>query len=140
MTSFRQFRTNAATASERLVGEAEGFGNVSTKRKKKKKEFLSKREKKVQKLKNQPAHWKGLESVNHGSSEATDPRTPSSYFVKRRKSNSMRIVEQLIEGNVNSASSLIKKEIERKISNKSKVQKGRMDGAKQIEMDIFGDS
>ena len=51
----------------------------------------------------------------------------------------MRIVEQLMEGKLNNASSLIKKEIERKISKKSKVQKGRMDGAKQIEMDIFGD-
>ena len=138
MTSL-SFRTNAATASERLVREAEGFGGDSTKRKKKKKEFLSKREKKIKKLKNRPSHWQGLENVSYGDNLDRDPRTPGSYFVKRRKSNSMRIVEQLIEGNMNGASSLIKKEIERKISKKSKVQKGRMDGAKQIEMHIFGD-
>ena len=128
MKSFRQFQEDG----KGFKGE---IGKSKIRNKIKKQDARTakeKRRKKLDSLQSNPSSWKNLESY--------DPRTPSQYFVKKRKSNAMRIVEQLIEGKLNNASSLIKKEIESKISKKSKVQKGRMDGAKQIEMDIFGDS
>ena len=127
MKSFRQFQEDG----KGFKGE---IGKSKLRNKIKKQDARTakeKRRKKLDSLESNPSSWKNLESY--------DPRTPSQYFVKRRKSNAMRIVEQLMEGKLNNASSLIKKEIERKISKKSKVQKGRMDGAKQIEIDIFSD-
>ena len=47
--------------SRNMMLEARGFGGIAKKRRKKKKEFLSPREKKIQKLKNRPTHWQGLE-------------------------------------------------------------------------------
>lgn len=127
MKSFRQFQEDG----KGFKGE---IGKSKIRNKIKKQDARTakeKRRKKLDSLESNPSSWKNLESY--------DPRTPSQYFVKRRKPNAMRIVEQLMEGKVNTASSLIKREIESKISKKSKVQKGKIDGAKQIEMDIFGD-
>ena len=60
MKTFRQFREEAEFAVENMMLEARGIGAFAKKRRKKKKEFLSPREKKVQKLKNRPLHWQGL--------------------------------------------------------------------------------
>ena len=48
MKTYRQF-----------CNEAKGFKDAVEKRRKKK-EFLSARERKIQKLKNRPSHWEGL--------------------------------------------------------------------------------
>ena len=62
MRTFREFMADANYAVENLMLEARGFSGIASKRrKKKKKEFLSAREKKIQKLKNRPTHWQGLE-------------------------------------------------------------------------------
>ena len=42
-----------------FYNEAKGFKGA-VERRRKKKEFLSPREKKIQKLKNRPSHWEGL--------------------------------------------------------------------------------
>ena len=44
---------------QQFCNEAKGFKDT-LKKKQKKKEFLSPREKKIQKLKNRPSHWEGL--------------------------------------------------------------------------------
>ena len=59
MKTFQQFQEDATFAMENLMAEAEGFKDA-VKRRRKKKEFLSRREKKIQKLKNNPGHWEGL--------------------------------------------------------------------------------
>tara|TARA_Y100000004_G_scaffold191639_1_gene250784 strand:- start:605 stop:790 length:186 start_codon:yes stop_codon:yes gene_type:complete len=61
MKTFSQFGEEARFAIENLLMEKEGFGQYAKKRRRKKKEFLSKREKKILKLKNRPSHWEGLE-------------------------------------------------------------------------------
>jgi hypothetical protein len=61
MKTFRQFSAEAEFAVENMMLEARGFKGIAKKRRKKKKEFLSPREKKIQKLKNRPLHWQGLE-------------------------------------------------------------------------------
>lgn len=59
MKVFNQFQEDATFAIENLMAEAQGFKDA-VKRRRKKKEFLSKRQKKIQKLKNNPSHWEGL--------------------------------------------------------------------------------
>ena len=59
MKTYRQFSKEVSFAIENLVAEAKGFKDAA-KRRRKKKEFLSAREKKIQKLKNRPSHWEGL--------------------------------------------------------------------------------
>tara|TARA_B100000085_G_C18218161_1_gene380599 strand:+ start:391 stop:573 length:183 start_codon:yes stop_codon:yes gene_type:complete len=59
MKTYRQFSKEVSFAIENLVAEAKGFKDA-VKRRRKKKEFLSAREKKIQKLKNRPSHWEGL--------------------------------------------------------------------------------
>ena len=59
MKTLQQFQEDATFAMENLMAEAEGFKDA-VKRRRKKKEFLSRREKKIQKLKNNPGHWEGL--------------------------------------------------------------------------------
>lgn len=61
MKTFSQFGEEARFAIENLLMEKEEFGQYGKKRRRKKKEFLSKREKKILKLKNRPSHWEGLE-------------------------------------------------------------------------------
>ena len=61
MKTYRQFSAEAEFAVENMMLEARGFGGIAKKRRKKKKEFLTPREKKMQKLKNRPTHWQGLE-------------------------------------------------------------------------------
>jgi len=61
MKTFSQFGEEARFAIENLVMEKEGFGQYAKKRRNKKKEFLSRREKKILKLKSRPSHWEGLE-------------------------------------------------------------------------------
>ena len=56
MKTYRQFSAEAEFAVENMMLEARGFGGIAKKRRKKKKEFLSPREKKIQKLKNRPTH------------------------------------------------------------------------------------
>ena len=51
MRTFEEFRTHTIFAIENLIAEAEGFKDEVKRRRKKKKEFLSPREKKIQKLK-----------------------------------------------------------------------------------------
>ena len=46
--------------TEDKLAEAEGFKDSGKRRRKKKKKFLSDREAKIQKLKNNPQHWSGL--------------------------------------------------------------------------------
>ena len=60
MKTYRQFSNEASFAIENLVSEAEGFKDAVNRRRKKKKKFLSDREAKIQKLKNNPTHWQGL--------------------------------------------------------------------------------
>ena len=60
MRTFEEFRTHTIFAIENRIAEAEGFKDEVKRRRKKKKEFLSPREKKIQKLKNRPSHWEGL--------------------------------------------------------------------------------
>ena len=59
MRSLRSFLLDAYWAYDALA-EAEGFKSGAEKRRKKRKEFLSAREKKIQKLKNRSQHWAGL--------------------------------------------------------------------------------
>ena len=59
MKTYRQFSKEVSFAIDNLVAEAKGFKDA-VKRRRKKKEFLSAREKKIQKLKNRPSHWEGL--------------------------------------------------------------------------------
>ena len=61
MKTYRQFSAEAEFAVENMMLEAKGFGGIAKRRRKKKKEFLTPREKKIQKLKNRPTHWQGLE-------------------------------------------------------------------------------
>ena len=60
MKTFQQFSRDMTWAVENLMSEAQGFKDAVKRRRKKKKEFLSKRERKIQKLKNNPCHWEGL--------------------------------------------------------------------------------
>ena len=53
--------SEAGFAVENMMLEARGFGGIAKKRRKKKKEFLSPRERKIQKLKNRATHWQGFE-------------------------------------------------------------------------------
>ena len=59
MKTLQQFQEDATFAIENLMAEAQGLKDA-VKRRRKKKEFLSRREKKIQKLKNNPGHWEGL--------------------------------------------------------------------------------
>ena len=59
MKTYRQFARDMEWSPENLVAEAEGFKDA-VKRRCKKKKFLSDREAKIQKLKNNPQHWSGL--------------------------------------------------------------------------------
>lgn len=61
MKTFRQFREEAEFAVECMMLEARGSGGIAKTRRKKKKEFLSPRERKSQKLENRLTHWQGLE-------------------------------------------------------------------------------
>ena len=60
MKTYSQFRYEMNFAIENLVSEAKGFKDAVSRRRKKKKKFLSDREAKIQKLKNNPTHWQGL--------------------------------------------------------------------------------
>ena len=60
MKTFQEFSREMTWAVENLIAEAQGFKDAVKRRRKKKKEFLSKRERKIQKLKNNPGHWEGL--------------------------------------------------------------------------------
>jgi hypothetical protein len=61
MKSFAAFQSDATWAMDNLIAEAKGFKDQVKRRRKKRKEFLSAREKKIQKLRNRPSHWSGLE-------------------------------------------------------------------------------
>ena len=62
MKTYRQFAGDMNWALENLVAEAHGFKDaVKRRRKKKKEKFLTDREAKIQKLKRNDSHWKGLE-------------------------------------------------------------------------------
>jgi len=62
MKTYSQFREEMNFAIENLVSEAKGFKDEVKRRRKKKKEFLTKWEKKVKKLKDSGGtHWQGLE-------------------------------------------------------------------------------
>lgn len=60
MKTLQHFQEDATFGIENLMAEAEGFKDA-VKRRRKKKEFLSRSEKKIQKLKNNPGHWDGLQ-------------------------------------------------------------------------------
>lgn len=60
MKTFQQFQEDASFAITNLLAEAQGFKDAVKRRRKKRKEFLSKRERKIQKLRNNPSHWEGL--------------------------------------------------------------------------------
>lgn len=60
MKTYTQFRQEMEAAVGNLQ-EAKGF--TPSKKRRKKEEFKSKRDKKVQKLKSDPNHWSGLEAV-----------------------------------------------------------------------------
>jgi|TARA_B100000287_G_scaffold291834_1_gene275167 hypothetical protein len=59
MRTYREFALDMLWARDKLA-EAEGFKDSGKRRRKKKKKFLSDREAKIQKLKNNPQHWSGL--------------------------------------------------------------------------------
>ena len=59
MRTYREFALDMRWARDNLA-EAEGFKDSGKRRRKKKKKFLSDREAKIQKLKNNPQHWSGL--------------------------------------------------------------------------------
>jgi len=59
MRTYREFALDMQWARDNLA-EAEGFKDAGKRRRKKKKKFLSDREAKIQKLKNNPTHWSGL--------------------------------------------------------------------------------
>ena len=62
MKTYRQFANDMKWSLENLVAEAQGFKDLVKRRRKKKKEkFLTDREAKIQKLKRNDSHWKGLE-------------------------------------------------------------------------------
>lgn len=66
MKSFKQFQEDASYAMENLIAEAQGFKDAVKRRSKKKKEFLTKWQKKVKKLKDSGGnHWSGLEDVEY---------------------------------------------------------------------------
>ena len=60
MRTFEEFRTHTIFAIENRTAEAEGFKDEVKRLRKKKNEFLSPREKKIQKLKRSSSHWSGL--------------------------------------------------------------------------------
>mgnify|MGYP001193328478 CR=1 FL=1 len=64
MKTWQQFREDMDYAQETLVLEAQGFGEVA-KRRRKKRRFQSKRDEKVQALKSRPELWRGLEEVEY---------------------------------------------------------------------------
>ena len=73
MKTYSQFREEMNFAIDNLVSEAKGFKDEVKRRRKKKKEFLTKWEKKVKKLKDSGGtHLQGLDS-----------RTPSTYYEDR---------------------------------------------------------
>tara|TARA_Y100000592_G_C5350050_1_gene258407 strand:- start:309 stop:491 length:183 start_codon:yes stop_codon:yes gene_type:complete len=59
MRTYREFALDMQWARGKFA-EAEGFKDSGKTRRKKKKKFLSDREAKIQKLKNNPQHWSGL--------------------------------------------------------------------------------
>jgi len=65
MKTFRQFREEAAFHIENLMLEAKGFGEIASKRRKRKKDYESKRGAKINLLKRRTGGanelWKGLE-------------------------------------------------------------------------------
>ena len=62
MKTYRQFADDMKWSLENLVAEAQGFKDLVKRRRKKKKEkFLTDREAKIQKLKRNDSHRKGLE-------------------------------------------------------------------------------
>jgi hypothetical protein len=65
MKTFKQFRKEASFATENLMLEAKGFGEIARKRRKAKKEYESKRIAKINLLKKRTGGtnelWKGLE-------------------------------------------------------------------------------
>ena len=65
MKTWRQFSEDMDYAVETLVLEAEGFGGVAKRRRKKRKGYQSKRDQKVQALKSRPELWRGLEEVEY---------------------------------------------------------------------------
>lgn len=66
MKTFKQFQEDATFAIDNLLAEAQGFKDVVKRRRKKKKEFLTKWQKKVKKLKDSGrTHWSGLESIEY---------------------------------------------------------------------------
>ena len=66
MKSFKQFQEDASYAMENLIAEAQGFKDAVKRRRKKKKEFLTKWQKKVKKLKvSGGTHWSGLEGMEY---------------------------------------------------------------------------
>lgn len=60
MKTLQQFQEDATFSIENLLAEAAGFKDAVKRRRKKRKEFLSRRDKKIQKLRNNPGHWEGL--------------------------------------------------------------------------------
>lgn len=63
MKTYAQFAKEMESAVAN-VQEAKGF--TPSKKRRKKDEFKSKRDKKVQKLKSNPNHWSGLEAAEEG--------------------------------------------------------------------------
>jgi len=65
MRTYREFALDMQWARQNLA-EAEGFKDSGKRRRKKKKEFLTKWQKKVKKLKDSGGtHWSGLEGIEY---------------------------------------------------------------------------
>ena len=135
MKGYKRFRAEAIDAIETLALESKGFKNDGDKKRRKKKRkrgYLSPREAKLLDLKQRPQSWSGLESTQ-------DPRTPSTYFVKKRTPPSVRIVEKLMEGKFIGAEHLIKQELTSRLGKKIQVRNAALKAAIEIEEQVFGD-
>ena len=62
MKTFQEFTADATWSIENLVLEQGGFKD-QVKKRKKDKGYQSKRSKKIKRLRNDPNHWSGLETV-----------------------------------------------------------------------------
>ena len=68
-----------------------------------------------------------------------DSRTPSKYFVKKNKRNAEKVVEHLMQGRFRTASALIKKELDRMLSDRYMVKSARIKGGQEMGRHIFGE-
>ena len=120
MKTFRQFQE-----------ESKGFGGEKKKKRKaKKRGYLSPRDAKLVDLKQRPSSWQGLESKE-------DPRTPKTYFVKKRVPASQRIAKAIMEGKLISAEYMIKEELSKRLGQKQLVREAVALAGKEIERQVF---